>query len=626
MINSALNFAFQNLLIVLALYITGTAILQYFKVLPSNKFSRQYLALLTGYLFTIGVTAIIYTNGATAYWALLPIIIYFQFTKGKRQNYSSRISTREHIQFLSIISFFAFLITFLLVYKYTGYISFGEFVPQIHNDYVFYANVASHVSVTGYENYQIHSSGTFLNLYHYSEMWLTVLSHLFSDVPYIQNFLWGAIPVIFTLVWYGFFALANLILPNKSSGFLLTISAICFIAAPFSGLVTPFASILKGDVYDLVFSNYYKLSLILLFILALVHIGKRIESAILILYALAIVYPTTLPAIIGTSGILLLYLFFFAEQRKALSLRLAALGLSIILVLAGLMILFPNTAIGNKSVTSASTITRYVGDVSNYIKTIVNIFGSSGLKILISCFPYILLGVLLYRKIESWILKLIYCGLFILQVIGLAAWAILLRMPDSVQLWFNLYLPIVSVIVFILILYAVSDQRKTVRLFGYVLIAANLFTHSPFHAEFHDASPEEKVIIEKVISNKNSAFVFIRDSSEYASVFDKNVSFGIIGSYISFFQKTYTPVCLNVHQIKIENEWEKEFVGASAFAKYCEGKNKPIEELQKEYIDEKKVLFFIASKKAVIPEFIATNNESIIEDSTNNIRVVTLRK
>jgi hypothetical protein len=626
MIDTALHFAIQNLLMVVAMYFTGSVFLRYFRIVPSNKFSQQYLSLLSGYVLVTLTIALLLTKGATSLVALLPIVVYLQLTRNKRSDERAAISRSEQIQFFSVLSAFVVILTFSFIYKYSGFLPNGEFVPEFHNDYVFYANVTSHITNIGYENNQIHIQGAFINLYHYSEMWLTSLSHFCFNVPYMRNYFWGAMPIIFTLFWYGFLGLSGMILKGRSTFTLAVVSSICFFVAPFAVLVNPFASILKGDVYELSFLDFNKFSILLLFLVALAHCGRKLESAIILLCTLTVVYPTTLPAVIGTSGILLIYHFIFEKEQRKKHIQLAILGVSVIGALGLLTLIFSNTGEVSKNVVATSFADRYIGSISEYVKTIINIFGSTALKIFISCLPYIALGIFLYRKIDKGILKLIYCGFLILHLAGLFAWALLFRMPDAVQLWNNIYVPTIAVILFILVMYALNDDRLPIKLLGYVIILGNLFTHSPFHSNYHQASASEKAIIEKTSAVSQPNFVFLRDSLEYGTKFDKYVNCAIIGNYLSFYNKTYAPVCLNFHQIKIDNDWEKGFVNGSGFAVFCEGKNKPMEELQKDYLNEKNVSFLVASRKATIPDFILANNPTVIEDSLNNIRLVPLKK
>ena len=457
-------------------------------------------------------------------------------------------------------------------------------------------------------------------LYHYSEMHLTILSHFLNGSAYIQNYLFSTIPLFFTLVWYGFYTIALPFWNKKNSVFLMLISASCFFVAPIREFVYPFQNYLRGDIYDLVFSSYYKLSIILLFVLGLYHTINNTYYRVIILLTLSIVYPTVLPAVIAMLAILII-LELIKRKRVAISFIICQLFVFILLAL--MLYIFKVKDVSGSSI---GFIELYVGDISEYARTIVNITGSSICKIFLSTLPF---TILLLVTIRSFIKKglMYFIGFSILlQGFGLLAWGLLFRMPDSVQLWFNIYLPIFSLLIFLALIFAIRDKRFWVKSLGWILILANIFLHFPFKKKYSIANDQQKKILNKIQSYNNNQFAFIKAPVEYNSIFAKNVSFGIIGGYFSYFNESFAPICINSTEISILSEWENDFVKAAPFTKWTNQQNAPLENLQLAFIKQHNIRFVLVSTKADIPNLIKQNAVTLLKDSINNFQLVEIKQ
>ncbi|MBP6412624.1 MAG: hypothetical protein KA450_04190 [Bacteroidia bacterium] len=617
-INTLLNIG-----TLLLFYFIGSFILHFLKFQQSSTPVRQYFSILTGFIVSVAAWAVIMTSFKTSYLALLPFLIWGIVTRGKRLNNGPVTFRKEGLKKLILkISVFTFFTTLLLVTNYTDINQQDNSVPHFHNDYVFYANVAAHLNDTRVENYQLNSSSETINLYHYSEIWLTSLLNKISNEPYIKTFLFQTVPILFTLVWFGFFVIATTISKKSSEFTIFLLSTICFVVAPFALFVNPFSSILKGDVYDLIFTNYYKLSIIQLFIIGIFLTRKHLDYSIILLGLLGIIYPTTIPAIAATIIIILLYHYAKNRNSKIELVKLFFYWFSSTLLLLSILFLFSNE---NSTQATESIFEKYIVSIPDYLKTIVNIFGSTFLKITISCSPYIILAIILYKKIELSIKKVALSALLVFQVSGLLAWSLLLRMPDSVQLWFNVYLPVVSTCIFILLVLAFDDDRFWVKLFSISLIVLNFAIHFPERNKYHYASTEEKIIIQHIQSTPDPKFVFIRSANEFKSVFDKNVNFAIIANYISYFTKSYAPVCINTDQITAENSWEKEFIDKSPFAVFSASQHSRLSNAQLKYIAMHQVKFLISSENVSIPPYIDRITDTTINDHHNKIKVLILK-
>jgi hypothetical protein len=607
----------------LLFYFIGNFILDFLKFQQSSTSVRQYFSILIGFIVSVAAWAVIMTSFKTSYLALLPFLLWGIVTRGKRLNTIPVTFSKEDFKKLILkISVFTFLTTLLLVTNYTDINQQDNSIPHFHNDYVFYANVAAHLNDTRVENYQLNSSTETINLYHYSEIWLTSLLNKISNEPYIKTFIFQTVPILFALVWFGFFVIATTISKKSSEFTIFLLSTICFVVAPFALLVSPFSSILKGDVYDLIFTNYYKLSIIQLFIIGIFLTRKHLDYSIIIFGLLGIIYPTTIPAIAATIILLLLYHYAKNRNRKIELIKLFFYWFSSILLLLIVLLLFSNE---NSIQATESIFEKYVVSIPDYLKTIVNIFGSTFLKITISCFPYIILAIILFKKIEQSIKNIAFSAMVVFQVSGLLAWSLLLRMPDSVQLWFNVYLPVVSTCIFILLVLAFDDDRLWVKLFSISLIVLNFTIHFPERNKYHYATTEEKIIIQKIQSTPDPKFVFIRSSNEFKSVFDKNVNFAIIANYISYFTKSYAPVCINIDQITANNTWEKEFIEKSPFAVFSASQPSSLSNAQLEYIALHQVKFLISSENASIPPYIDRITDTTINDHQSKIKVLILK-
>jgi hypothetical protein len=615
--------ALLNIGTILFFYLIGSFILHLLRFQQSPLLVSQYFSILIGYIVSVSVWAVIMTTFKTSYLALIPLLLWGIVTRNKRLNNPPFTFKKEELKsFVLKISIFTFLTTVLLVTKYTDINQLDKSVPHFHNDYVFYSNVAAHLDETRFENYQINSSSESINLYHYSEIWLTSLLNKTSNEPYIKTFLFQTIPILFALVWFGFFVIATTISKKLSEFTVILLSTTCFVVAPFAFFVSTFSSILKGDVYDLIFTNYYKLAIIHLFIIGIFFTRRRLDYSIILLALLGIIYPTTLPAIAATLFLLLFYHYLKNQQSKIELKKLFLYWLTSILLLVLVLLLFSKE---NSNSANESLLEKYVISIPDYLKTIVNIFGSTFLKITISCLPYIILAIVLFRKTDPSIKNIIILAMLVFQLSGLFAWSLLLRMPDSVQLWFNVYLPVVNTCIFVLLLLAFNDDRIWVKLFAASLILLNFIIHFPDRNKYHSATTEEKIIIQHVQSTQDPQFVFIRSANEFKSVFDKNVNFAIIANYISYFTKSYAPVCINTDQITADNSWEKEFIERSPFAVFSASQPSNLSTAQLKYINMHQIKFLISSENALIPSYIESITDTTINDHYNKVKVLILK-
>ncbi len=620
MANQIVLLVLINFLIVFCIYFLGGFLLNILHLSSNNNTKNNFISLLVGYISLITLIAIFVTKGVTSFVALIPILIYLIKTK-KNRSYSPIIWEIKNLKsVISTLSLFTFLTTLVQLFIYTGFNTKRVFIPEIHNDFIFYSNVSAHILQTGQENYYLNSNVSGIFLYHYSEMYLTILSHYLNGGPFIQNYLYSTVPIFFTLVWYGFYTVALPFWEKKNSFYLMLISASCFFIAPIRDLVYPFQDYLRGDIYDLVFSSYYKLSIILLFVLGFYHTINNAEYRIIILLALSIVYPTVLPAVIALLAMLIILELI---KKRGASISFLLCPLFVFILLALMLYFFKIKDVGGSSV---GFIKLYVGDISEYLRTIINITGSSVCKIFLSTLPFTILLVLTIRSIiNKGLLFFIGCSI-LFQGFGLLAWCLLFRMPDSVQLWFNIYLPVFSLLIFLALIFAIRDKRFWVKSLGWILILANIFLHFPFKKNYSIANDQQKKILDKIQSSNNNQFAFIKAPVEYNSIFAKNVSFGIIGGYFSYFNESYAPICINSTEIAILSEWENNFIKAAPFTKWANHQNEPLEKLQLAFIKQNNIRFVLVSTKAAIPNLIKQNAVTLMNDSINNFQLIEIKQ
>jgi hypothetical protein len=619
MANQIVLLVLINLFIVLCIYFCGGFLLNILHLSSKNNTKNNFISLLVGYIALVTLVAIFVTKGITSYIALIPIFIYLIKTKNKRTFNIVLWQSQNLKSVIATLSVFTLITTLLQLFIYTGFHSKGDFIPEINNDFVFYSNVSAHIHQTGQENYYLNSNVSGMFLYHYSEMYLTILSHFLNGSAFIQNYLFSTVPIFFTLVWYGFYTIALPFWNKKNSVFLLLISASCFFVAPIREFVYPFQNYLRGDIYDLVFSNYHKLSIILLFILGLYHTINNAYHRVIILLTLSIVYPTVLPAVVAMLATLII-LELIKRRRVAISFIIFQLFVFILLAL--ILYIF---RVKNVSGSSFGFIELYVGDISEYVRTVVNITGSSVCKIFLSTLPFTILILVTIRSfIKKRLLFFIGCSI-LLQGFGLIAWGLLFRMPDSVQLWFNLYVPVFSLLIFLALIFAINDTRFWVKSLGWILILANIILHFPFEEKYSMANDQQKQIINKIQTNNKNRIGFIKAPFEYNTIFEKNVSCGIIGGYLSYFNESFAPICINTPEIVILSEWENSFVKAAPFTKWASRQNEPLEKLQLAFIKQNNIQFVLVSTKADIPNLIKQNSAVILKDSINNFQLVEMK-
>lgn len=611
-----------NIIFLLAFYFIGNLILIFLKTEKTSRLSNFFFALFTGILAVSVAWALWTTKFQTLYLALIPLLIWGYSIKPKVHLILKWNDVIKWLPAFVIVSFIMMTGTELFIfYNYMGISESFPTLPDIHSDYVFYANVAAHLNQTGHENFHINSEIPSINVYHYTEMWLSAFINAITAGPYMNSVLFHTFPLLFTIAWIGFAALGETLVQGKKIVYYIAAGATCYIIAPLTPIVELFSSVLKGDVHSLLFSHYYKLSVIYIFILAIFLVRNNIHAMIFFSMLLMIFYQTILPAI---SGFLFLYFLYFILKNKKFAQPYATGITAIVFAFAIVGILVITHKFKGVEITGYDFYKIYIGDASFYIKTWINIIGSTFLKTIISCFPYIIIGILVFKQIQP-AFRLSMAGFFLIQLSGLFVWALFLQMPDSVQFWSNIYCPAVNVIIFAVLLIAFNDRRVWVKIFSVIMIAVNVYVNNPFEKIYRAETPGEIAVIKAVKKHPDAHFAFLRHEDEFSNIFMKNTNFAIPADYLSFYVNSYSPVCINSTKIPLETYWEQLFFNNTPFARYSKNKDLPIEKLQSDFIKEHNIKFIVATEKAEIPPFLYTMTDSTIIDSENEIKLLVLK-
>ncbi|TAE18434.1 MAG: hypothetical protein EAZ95_04345 [Bacteroidetes bacterium] len=607
-----------NALAVLLLATVGKSALYILRIKILLPFKRTFFEFLSGMLVLVFCTALYHTTGKTVMlFLLLPIgAMWYHYKEANKaqklkiDSFSSQIKPYSIVFLVSIIWAY---ITFFLLHTGNGNIN----TP--HDDYVFNAKNAVYLATFGIENTtleQYYNQNIGIVPYHYFELWLNVFFFQIFQIPSLLSLIFIVFPIGITCIMMGFCALAEhfKLLNSKIIFF-------SFLFLFFTGVYLPFYNNIfllnTSNVFVRNSINYPKLFSIYLFLqaFALLFFAKRYYIAYNLLLIIPVLFiSTVIGVLVGMCSYFILY-FILDKKNKAIYMHSFILYVIFAFFVFVFYFIFRDKT--NIALSKASELPTI--NIA-YFRTVFNVFVGVSIQYFVLYFPVLFLflwatvgkrDVFWKSNFKSVLLKYRYIIIFLLIYFStLASWALLHSVPDSVQLFSNITIPLISISVFLFVLHCVAHRViNQVGLFSVlgVILCFNIYTtQKEVLYNYPIYSTKYEQAIQDNIANKQPLGAFLLDKKEYNSVFAFNTDFRVLGQYLSILGSQYHIISLSVFEMP-DLPIAEAYKQKSTFYKFVESQKKAnnfvsIPQSQIDFVKKYKIDYLIISPKVTLAE------------------------
>lgn len=483
----------------------------------------------------------------------------------------------------------------------------------LNKDYSFYTRLAASLRDHGVENTLVEAYLPFkgsLGPYHYFEVWLAAgISHLTGFHDQFALAL-QANSLLFFGSFLGAMALlreldVHMVIRSSVTKMLLALSLLFITVAKW--LYPVWIPLLSMDVWGASMFAMPKNAIVyvLLFPMVIALLRGQWMTLSLLACTVATAYTPVAPVVFLTVGTLLLWAAWQKLTTLAHVLRCFIPMVVLTIAIAALYIFLGDQ--GQMGFSTSDPISHSPTPLA--IKTMVNIAGKGTLQILITTFPFLLLGYWALRRVEIfWRILL----LFILTAcFGLLVYAVMHGMHDSVQLWTIIYLPVANIFIWSILTLTLlhykfgRPQHAVALLFLLVLMYMNI---PAFHAYKSPTGMEYQPIT--VVPGTSPRFAFITDKDDYTTVFTKleDVYIGSTHSLMRQFDPLYI-TCISNQIIPSDNEFQENRQKSSTFLRYVEelkakGEFSSYEQAQIQFVQQFKVDYLLVSRQRPLPSYL----------------------
>ncbi len=361
--------------------------------------------------------------------------------------------------------------------------------------------------------------------------------------------------------------------------------------------------ILKSDLWTssvFIFPKFAIIYMLTIWMFISILEKKHFVTSIIVSIA-AVSYVVVAPSIFLS----LSSFFLFLSLKRKNNIRVFFINLTPLFV-TGLYFIFFYGIYGKESSTSIS-LNEFIQSSSSFIwlKTGVNIFIKTSLQILVTTSPYLVL--IFYLRKQIFIIKDIYIYTILTIIFSLITWVVMHTMHDSVQLWSNIYLPMINILFFSLIILGLFfEQKKKILIFLFVIIL--LFLNEQTTNVSPIVSVKKYNYITSIIQQQQPRYVFLKEEEEYVNFFDKaEMVYKGKTQTLARIHKPFIIACLSSFEIPIENENEKKFNDNLIFNRYINNLKKEHSfigycEAQNSFVTEFNIDYVLVSKKRKLPK------------------------
>ena len=602
------------LIVTAAVYATGWLVEKLTGSCSSGFYTSLFNRLLGGLAILVALVSLVLTKGHSVNLFILVVfsgMIALRFTKVRpadQQRNAGGISSRikDWLPF-SIVLLLLFSLKFYGIYNPSG----TWFLPN--PDTLFHANVSNFIWDSGTESISL-DYFKILPLhpepYHYFDLWFNAGAfHLFG-LPALSCYILLTIPLLAATVWVGFMALAG---HFRQTGLHLHLLSFSFLF--FSGTYLPLYEqiplLTHANVFAVDLFNYNKLLVVMLFSQAgmLFFLKDKVTEGSWMLLLLPVVFISTAASIPAALAVFIV--FQFAREKNMESLLQQA---CMLLALVIFMFFFYRPGPEAQTI----RIREVQGGVFSlftpaYLKTAVNIFGLTGIHLILIYLPVLLVLIPGFRFLKPylnpfrnrWVLLA-----RLLFIISLSAWAALHYMVDTVQLFSNISVVMLGLFFFLTVLFLLGKVSGIYRaLLFLICFAMAAWKINYFFSVARTPWPQSEAYLQQTaaaLQETNPKGVFMFSPAEYRKVFDKNPIFNIAGRHLAYSNSKAYSYSISVYDTPVSDnqaDTDRQLMGRSAFYRYTEkmkadGAFKSIPETQMAFIRQNGIGFLIAGPGA----------------------------
>lgn len=593
---------------ILIFYLIGSLLKNVLKLKEPFNYTSLFSNLLIGVVAFTTTTAIVATSGKTILSLIVllfvPLFWGYRSFFAKKEQCSQQPSLLVNKKILLAHTFLALNIIFFV--RYSTIHSESNILSLPHPDYLLYARLSYFLLHTGIEhvltNPVLPPDG--VTPYHYFENWLNAGIAFISNNNYLQNLMLVVFPLLIFTTWLGICAVLEKLPVSK-----VFIPLWAFLGTLVMGLYLPFLYdqfefLQRMRIFARNEWNYHKLSVIYVFLLAsiLAFIQNKKYLAYLLLLSLPVFYTTTAPAIFGGLFLYSLLLFFRKQKQEAIGVLVHTFVVAIFL--KGFYLFFVSKSMDT---TPLIMIEKLLGDV----RTKINIIGGAILHLSI-LYIFTLPILWLSRKELLFCLKeKTFISLaFLLPAVGLGSWALYSFNIDAVQIFSNIAIPLINILLILLIAYQGSKKKTLSYVYIAVILVSFSFTISEIRVK-NNVENSQLEVLKSNLEHTNLFGVSWREPKEFLNIFHKNTNFNMLGNYLTTLFSEAFVVELNVHQTPVDSNSryahsEIAMIKNSPFYRYTEkqkkeGKFTGLEQSHLDFIKEFNIKFLITSKDTQLP-------------------------
>lgn len=633
-------FTYFSLLIaiLILLYAFGALLFKLLKIEVQNSYVGIFAKMLVALtLFVVGA-AVYFTKGITVLIILLPILacLFWRFKIQKQQIPSNIAAPKLNIAAL-VSLFFGVLIVFGWRF-YQIYNPNGNLPMPPHGDVVFYSNLIDFLIKFGYENSSIDyikPIGT--SPYHYFELWLGALITNVSGLNTGLTLILEVFCIGPVMIWFGLCALLS---QFKN----LTVIDIffCLCGVFITGIAFDFYSNVNFmeniGVYTCNAINYNKLFPIYLFSISaiLFFINKKNTEAVICLMALPVVFVSTA---IGLFSALFIWLGIDFIRTKKLDIT----SIIVILFVAFCIFLFYKVTPAmhtHVSTNFSSTISKLTD--FHFVKTSFNIVAGTTLQFIILFLPFLILFFITGKlKISDILFNSMFHLVILIYTLSLIGWALLHDSTSTTQVFANITVVMLNIIVFYVLCIVWSGANKfkwlAVLFIGFTFFIGIKNSISGTGSKICYLQKNE--YLNKIYDESQNLSLcgsFVYSTEDY-----KNSSFGYIanfskpGDYLIYAKKKTFPLSISPFNYVLsedKDQAEKEYASLvnTPFWRYVDEQksNKTFESLEKsqlQFIDEHKINYLICTKNVTLSNLLQQKIEKAIIDENTGERFYILK-
>lgn len=554
LIPSLPKYLIISLLVSFSIYFTGHFILSFFRQDgPQSK--KAFTKFLIGIIVWVISFASWYSSFNTilggAGIVLLFSVFYYQKNGSISINNSYRNLKTVEWKFLLV---FSILLTFSVTYFVN---KFGFQLTRIHDDLVFYAGIADYIKLTKVEthSFNVINLSDVPTFYHYFDSWLVALLGSIFKGSSLNLLVYVVLPIYCNIIILGAIALAEIYFPGKKWFVYIVIGITFLFISTFEEFFNPLYKHFGFDnAVNRAFMHIsnYKLAIVNICLLWFFINLKTNDlfKIFLPLCLVSILYPTTLPGLIGGSVI---YLGFELLRKK----NIKNAWWIIILILLPLMYLGSFYLLQNshyEPVILKYSIVDTLKDNYSSMGAIINslsVFLTFTIRVILSSVVYLFIYIIFYLKRLP---QLKYnTGALILSatyIISLIFTCSIYYVQNSYQFNTNLLRPAFNICCYLVILTLIFDNRVILRYVGSLLILLNIIYHHPSKGRAEtNLDLNNYVKLEKEFKSQNVTIAYIKAPDSYKTIFDKSINFSIPLPNIRRFSQYYFPICLSVFDI-----------------------------------------------------------------------------